>query len=480
MRVRLLSVGVAVVLLAAMALGAGSGPALAEKPGARYLVGFRERPEAADEAMIRGLGGEVVRGFDIVPALAVCLPAKAVPAVAQDPRVAYVEEDGLAYALQDVYPWGVTRVGADVVHATGDYGEEVHVAILDTGIASTHPDLHVAGGISFVSGVPSWEDDNGHGTFVAGIVGALHNEVGIIGVAPAASLYAVKVLNAQGSGYVSDIVAGIDWARTNGTRVVNMSLGTSTDYATLRAACDNAYASGLLLVAPSGGTGASGTVGYPARYESVIACAAIDQNNQWATFSTIGPEVELSAPGVQIYSTYGSSGYATMSGTSFSCPHVAGVAALVFSAHPTYTNVLARWAMDATAVDLGTPGRDIYYGYGLVNAPAAIAWVPPTPALTVKVTPDKTVYSGSPVTVTITTSVADPTGGPVKGAAVSLVIVNPLGAKRTAAGTTGTDGKYVYSFVLYSTDPKGTYKVTATATKAGYAAGTGSTSFAYK
>ncbi len=480
MTARLLVVAVAVSLLAALALGAATGPVLAERPGARYLVGFRDKPGAADEAMVRGLGGEVIRGFDIVPALAVCLPERAVAAVARNPNVAYVEEDGLAYALEDVYPWGVTRVGADIVHATGNYGAGVNVAVLDTGITSTHPDLAVAGGVSFVAGVPGWEDDNGHGTFVAGVVAAMHNEIGIIGVAPAVNLYAVKVLNAQGSGYVSDIVAGIDWVRTNGMKVVNMSLGTTTDYATMRQACDNAYTSGLLLVAPSGGSGVAGGVAYPARYESVIACAAIDQNNQWAPFSTIGPEVELSAPGVQIYSTYGSGGYATMSGTSFACPHVAGVAALVFAAHPSYTNVQVRWAMDSTAIDLGAPGHDPYYGWGLVYAPDAVAWVPPVPALTVTVATDKTTYSGSPAKVTITTSVTDPAGGPAKGASVSLVITNPLASRKTASGTTGSNGKFVYSYTLYSTDPKGTYEVTATATKTGYTPGSGSTSFVYK
>ncbi len=478
--------------LAGPAPGASAGPgspATAAPPQGYYLVGFKGLP---DQALVRSLGGEIRHSYTIVPALAARLPEAAAAALRGNPNVAYVEPDGLAYALDggpayvlaDTIPWGVDRIDADLVHATGNLGQGVNVGIIDTGIDSDHPDLAVAGGVTFVAGTTTWEDDHGHGTHIAGIAAALANGSGIVGVAPGCSLYAIKVLNAQGSGYWSDVVAGIDWAVANGLQVINMSLGGPTDVTTLREACDNAYAAGLVLVAPTGGSGDAGSgdnVGYPARYDSVIAVAATDASDLRAPFSSTGPSVELAAPGVNIYSTYLGGGYMTMSGTSMACPHVAGVAALVFCANPSFSGADVRWAMDSTAIDLGPPGRDNWYGYGLVYAPAAVGGSPPPPALSVAVATDKAAYSGKTVRVKVTTTVTDPGGLAVSGVAVHLDIVAPGGATRTADGATGADGKWFYSFYLYSSkDPKGTYTVTATASKTGYTPGTGQTTFVYK
>ncbi|MDI6639840.1 MAG: S8 family peptidase, partial [Methanocellales archaeon] len=178
------------------------------------------------------------------------------------------------------------------------------------------------------------KDDNGHGTHCAGIVAAEDNTEGVAGVAPEASLYAVKVLNRFGSGWLSDIIAGIQWSVDNDMDVVSMSLGTSTYSASLETACNNAYNAGLVLVAAAGNSGdgnpATNEYSYPAAYGSVIAVGATDINNVAPSWSNSGSYLELAAPGVSIYSTlptyrvtltrtYGYD-YGTLSGTSMSCP----------------------------------------------------------------------------------------------------------------------------------------------------------------
>jgi fibronectin type 3 domain-containing protein len=229
-------------------------------------------------------------------------------------------------------------------------------------------------------------DDNGHGTHCAGIVAAEDNDIGVIGVAPEAYLYAVKVLDSGGSGYLSDVIAGIQWSIDNGMQVISMSLGTSFDFQSLHDACDAAYYdNGILVVAAAGNSGTVSGKGdnviYPAKYDSVIAVAATDSNDERAWWSSTGPDVELAAPGVSIYSTYWDDTYATLSGTSMACPHVTGTAALVFvtAVDPAYDldgdgvwdASEVRKKLQDTADDLGDPGRDPQYGYGLVDADEA-------------------------------------------------------------------------------------------------------------
>jgi minor extracellular protease Epr len=474
--------GTAILTLALLLGTIGTGTSIAASPNGRYFIGFRGAPDAA---LIRGLGGEVVHSYSIVPAIAARLPEAAVKALANNPNIAYIEPDGICQAIVDTVPWGITRVGADLVQAGGNSGLGIKVAIIDTGIDMTHPDLTVAGGATFVTGTTTPNDDNGHGTHVAGTVAALANGSGVIGCAPAAALYAVKVLDSRGSGAWTDIVAGIDWAANNGMQVINMSLGGSTGTSTLQTACDNAYAKGIVIVCAAGNSGTvdgSGeNVGYPAMYSSCIAVAATDSNNLRASFSSTGVKVELAAPGVSIYSTYKGGTYATLNGTSMASPHVAGVAALVIKANSTWTNVQVRTALTATALDLGTAGRDTWYGYGLIDAVKACAYTggttpPPTPALTVTVTTDKTSYTMGQI-VTITTTVKDAAGLAVSGATVNLSIKNPKGKTKTASGTTGTTGLFVYSYTPKSTDGKGTYTVTSTASMTGYTSATATCTF---
>jgi len=342
----------------------------------KVLIGFNTLPGNVEQQMVKDAGGRIGYAYHRIPIVAATLPESAVQALRKSANVAYIEEDGVVYALDQQLPWGVDRINAELVHPNNK-GAGVKVAIIDTGINPDHPDLNVQGGVSCVSYTTSYNDDHGHGTHVAGIVAALDNSIGVIGVAPEAALYAVKVLDSAGSGNWSDVIEGIEWAIDNGMQVINMSLGGLTGSTALGTACNDAWNAGIVVVAAAGNNDAAGTVLYPALYDSVIAVAATDSTDTRAGFSDTGPKVELAAPGVNIYSTYKGGSYATMSGTSMASPHVAGVAALVIASGITDANGNGRindevrQRLDATAHDLGPSGRDSQYGYGLVDASKA-------------------------------------------------------------------------------------------------------------
>jgi hypothetical protein len=261
----------------------------------------------------------------------------------------------------------VDRIDAEVVHGE-NRGAGVKVAILDTGIDLDHPDLWVSGDVSFVAGTSSGDDDNGHRTLVAGIVAVLDNDIGVVGVAPEVELYSVKVLDSQGVGASSDILAGIEWCVDHRMDVVNMSFGIYMNFPqAVQDALDAAYQSGLVLVAAAGNADVANVIFSPARYESVIAVGATDASDGRVSFSPTGAELELVAPGVGIPSTSWDGGTSTGSGTSMAAPHVTGVAALLMASGIT-DNVQVRQELHQAAQDLGVVGWDSDYGYGLVYA----------------------------------------------------------------------------------------------------------------
>ncbi|MGC9308942.1 MAG: S8 family serine peptidase, partial [Thermoplasmatota archaeon] len=344
--------------------------------------------------------------YSIVHAIAAELPSPLINALRRNPKVSYVELDKKVQLLaDDVLPWGIDRVDAEVVWGGSEdstnimvgsvTGSDVNVAVLDTGIDYTHPDLNdnYAGGYDFVNNDDDPKDDHYHGTHCCGIIGAEENTEGVIGIAPEVNLYAVKVLDSGGSGYSSDIVAGIDWAVTNDMDVISMSFGSSVSDSTIKAACDAAYGSGVVLVSSSGnsGDGSASTTewGYPAAYSSVIAVGATDSNDDIAGFSNSGPYLELAAPGVNILSTtptYGGSsgppwerytqGYDTFSGTSMACPHVAGAAAMVISTGPIDIDGQCGIANEVRNI-LNSTAEDInlhvnFAGNGLLDVEAAV------------------------------------------------------------------------------------------------------------
>ncbi len=383
------TIGIIMVLLMLMSVtGAWADNAKDTQTGSekvKVIIGFVDTPDKGDENMIRGHGGKTKYTYHIINAKAVEISEQSIAHIKNNPRVAYVEEDAKVYALDAELDnsWGVKHIGAGVVHEYNK-GAGVNVSIIDTGIDTTHPDLYAnyKGGYDYVNNDADPKDDNGHGTHCAGIVAAEDNGIGVVGVAPGANLYAVKVLNRVGSGYISDVIAGIDWSVNNDMDVVSMSLGSSTSSTSLKTACDDAYEAGLVIVAAAGnsGDGNSDTteLSYPAAYDSVIAVGATGRYDTAPSWSNSGPYLELAAPGVGIYSTlptyrvtltrtYGYN-YGTLSGTSMACPHVAGTVALVLFSDPTLTNEDVRLRLNTTADNLGPEGWDSVYGNGLVDA----------------------------------------------------------------------------------------------------------------
>jgi len=284
--------------------------------------------------------------------------------------------------------WGPKKIEADFAWNTTVGSSDVIVAIIDTGIDYTHPDLaanYVPLGFDWVNNDTDPLDDNGHGTHCAGIVAAtINNSIGIAGLAQV-SIMAEKALDMDGFGYYSWVIEAIYHAVDAGAKIISMSFGGSGDSPSIHDAIKYAYDHGVLLVAAAGNEGNS-FPNYPAAYDEVIAVSAMDPADNVATFSSYGMWIELAAPGVDIYSTLPTYNvtlnqepfdktlnYDYLSGTSMACPHVAGVAALAWSAFPDYANYKIRLILRRTADDLGDVGFDQFYGYGRINAERTVA-----------------------------------------------------------------------------------------------------------
>jgi subtilisin family serine protease len=364
----------------------------------KVLIGFKEKPGPPEQALVKGLGGKIKYTYNLIPAIAASVPEVAIEALKknpnitnvelENPNITNVELDSKVFALQDTQtlPWGVDRIDAEDVHANNNRGSGVKVAIIDSGVDYEHEDLDANFdttllGYDFVNDDDNPMDDYGHGTHVAGTIAAEDNDFGVVGVAPEAELYALKVLNENGEGYVSAVVLAIQWATVNEIQVINMSLGGNKNIF-LEWACNLAYYDdGLLLVAAAGNGGSvnGGSVIYPAAYSSVIAVSATDEYDNFASFSSTGKQVELAAPGVDINSTLPGNAYSgeTWSGTSMASPHVAGTAALVWATGDFLTNDDVRAQLQSTAEDIGLSTRE--QGYGLVDAAEAVGVGTPPP-----------------------------------------------------------------------------------------------------
>lgn len=275
------------------------------------LVGFESAPGADEVALVESLGGQVVHRYKYIPVLAVRLPESQTDVLAAEPGVAYVEADHEVRALyssrgKQITDYGVRLIEAPAAWALGHRGGGVKVGIFDSGIALDHPDLTVAGGIDLVGDGHGYGDCNGHGTHVAGIVGATDNGNHTVGVAPRAELYSMRLLNCEGSGAFSTMILGLEWAIENGMQVVNMSFGTVLPTVLSEAAdaaLAEAYARGIVLVGASGNS-STAHVGYPASHPAVIAVGATDDADMLASFSQYGTEQDLTAPGVNNLASY--------------------------------------------------------------------------------------------------------------------------------------------------------------------------------
>jgi len=266
-------------------------------------------------------------------------------------------------------PWGVEKVGAPDIWKEAD-GKGVKVAVIDTGVDVSHPDLEAnLAEAGWVLECQNIVDDNGHGTHVAGTIAAVDNDIGVVGVAPKATIYAVKAFNKSGRGNISNVIDAINWCIERNVQVINMSFGFKNNSKALERAIKEAYNRNIVLVAASGNSGGGNSVLYPAKYPEVIAVGASNSNDKAAWFSSGGEEVALIAPGAGIMSTYKDGGYESMSGTSMAAPHVSGAAALLLSTRKL-TPVQVRQVLTETAIDLGLPKNK--QGAGLLDVRKAL------------------------------------------------------------------------------------------------------------
>ncbi len=373
-----------------------------EGPEQRIVVFRAETAPQQRVAIAEAAGGKLVRELRFIDAVVVSLPASQMQSaeaklraraevlrIDEDPRINWISAGTLAEAaFPDVrsvirpfvaagrpaldgsqeLPWGIQRVNAPAAWAA-TRGAGVKVAVIDTGIDYDHPELKpaIAGGWNATNkeNPADFKDDNGHGTHCSGTIAAADNEEGVVGVAPAVSLYGVKVLDANGSGTFSDVIAGMEWTVANKMQVASMSLGANKGNDSLKAAVEAMVKGGVVVVAAAGNSGSS--VGFPAAYAGCIAVAASDAADKVASFSSRGPEVDLLAPGVNVSSTYMGGGYDKLSGTSMACPHVSGLAALAIAAKGLSGEKAVRAALTAAAKALpNVPATQ--QGAGIVDA----------------------------------------------------------------------------------------------------------------
>ncbi|WP_456503692.1 S8 family serine peptidase [Arthrobacter sp. UYCu723] len=373
----------------------------------RAAAGVLRQHGLSDGASIGSTGAHLIK----VPA---GKELQLIDALSRNPAVEYAEPDELVtaatadpyfphqYALQNdgqsftntastlTVAAGKADADVDAVEAwTVTTGSSTRVAIIDSGVASDNTDIapKVVARANF-SDAATGEDNYGHGTHVAGIVAATaNNGIGVAGVCPDCTILDAKVLNDSGSGSSSRIANGINWAVSNGAKVINMSLGQRVSSRTLETAVNNAWNAGAVIVAAAGNAGTQAQI-YPGAYPNVIAVAATDNTDAKASFSTYGAKwVDVAAPGVNVYSTFPnhpfylgtqngrSQGYDVASGTSMASPIVAGTAALAWSSHAGATNTSVRANVESTAENI--IGTGTYWAHGRVNACKAVGCVQP-------------------------------------------------------------------------------------------------------
>ncbi len=356
--------------------------------------------DARNTVAIQNVDGTVLGGSSIslLPVVRARIPQQALDNLKRSPGVVSVDRNHKLSTSTQSTSWGVERIGGrEAAEAVNDSAmSRVQVAVIDTGIDYDHPDLdgNIAWGVNTVgpnsptSGKQAADDDNGHGTFAAGVIAAEDNNRGVVGVAPNARLYSIKSLNDSGTGTVMDIIEGIDRAMKgpDGERgtaddadVISMSFGTPDNNQAIEKAIEKASQSAVLIAsAGNGGDGDTSTneVWYPAKYDEVIAVAATNQRDETTQWSAEGSQVELAAPGYDVLSTR-IGGYGRSSGTSFAAPHVSGTAALLIGqdladGERDQTDATIRATLRDTAKDIESAGIDRRSGYGLVRADSAV------------------------------------------------------------------------------------------------------------
>jgi thermitase len=390
---------------------AGSPPDSGEFVPGEVLVKFKKGASLSSARAV--LSAQNVRAVGEIPALGVqrlSVPKgqelTVIAALQHHPLVEYAEPNYIIHAIDTIpddtyfssHQWNMPKINAPQAWDITTGSSDITIAIVDSGIDLDHTDLmgkiwvnddetlngldddgngkvDDVNGWDFVNNDNGPQDDYGHGTHVAGIAAAeTNNSTGVAGVSWGARLMPLKVLNSGGLGSYENVAYAVTYAADKGAQIINLSLGGDEDSLTLRNAVIYAHNAGCMVVAATGND--NGPVLYPAKYAESFAVAATHINDQRYWLSNYGPQVDVAAPGVSIYSTYFTGGYTYMTGTSMAAPHVAGLAALIWSVCPDYTNDQVESQIETTAVDLGTPGWDPYYGHGRIDAHAALLCAP--------------------------------------------------------------------------------------------------------
>ncbi|WP_246943150.1 S8 family peptidase [Bacillus pinisoli] len=347
------------------------------------IVKFKDKVVVSDEAsIVQSVDGEVLHDGVVksdFKVLKVKDVEKAIKHLEKNPNIEYVEPNYIfttTWTPNDTYynnyQYGIKNTYTNLAWDVTKGSSSQEIAIIDTGVDYTHPDLDgkTIKGYDFVDNDYNPMDLNGHGTHVAGIAAAeTNNATGIAGTAPNTRILAVRVLDANGSGSVTDIADGIRYAADAGAEVINLSLGCDCSTTTLQNAVNYAWNKGVVLVAAAGNDGVSTTF-EPASYTNVIAVGAVDSLNRKASFSNYGTWVDVVAPGVDIAATYPGNRYVYMSGTSMASPYVAGLAALLKG--QGRSNVQVRQAIELTADSVS--GTGTYSTYGRINSNDAVRY----------------------------------------------------------------------------------------------------------
>jgi subtilisin family serine protease len=325
----------------------------------REVVGAVQSLEARHGFRADRVYSHAIRGF------AARLNARQMQDLRDDGLVAYIEPDGEMHAIAQTLPWGINKIGADLSSTLAGNGSGavtgVNAYVIDTGIAS-HSDLNVVRHVNFAGGQNT--DCQGHGTHVAGTVGARDNTSYVVGVAPGVRLTGVKVLGCSGSGSTSGVIAGVDWVTANAVKpaAANMSLGGGASTA-LDNAVRNSASRGVFYALAAGNSGANACNSSPARAgagtnNGILTVAATDSLDREASWSNYGSCVDIWAPGVSILSTSRSGGTTTMSGTSMASPHGAGAGALYLSRNSAASPSSVESAIKSTAQSTGRTSKD--------------------------------------------------------------------------------------------------------------------------
>jgi len=449
--------------------GAGSSGA-AESPTVpnELLVGMHGGVgRARAQAIYTAAGASIADEFPQINVHVIRVPAAARDAVerafSHHPEVKFVEKNVLAqggYVPNDpsyTSQWHLPKIAAPTGWDISQGNAQVVVAVIDSGVAPTHPDLasKLLPGYSFLTNTLDTSDVRGHGTAVAGTAAALGgNLTGVAGLALQNPVLPLVVLDSTNYASYANIASAIMYAADQGAKVMNVSIGGSSYSATLQSAVDYAWNKGAVIVACAMNN-ASSTPMYPAALERVVAVSATDTYDKLASFSNYGPWIDLAAPGTNILTTTSNGGYGAWNGTSFASPLVAGLAALVFSVNPALSNTQVVDLMRQNADDLGTVGYDPQFGYGRVNVSRTL--VAAQTATPVVDTTAPTVAIAAPLhnsrisgTVSIAVTATDDTGvskvelyinGKLHGTDTSAPYSFSWNTKRVAAGTHRLDAR---------------------------------------